>query len=148
LEKAAAQRLVESACLFEQGHYLAVIYLSGYAAEMTLSLAYLGLIGYGPNDEVKPERRNELLKLARGSKNVSHRSHPIDGWAKLLIDEKDTHPNSGYDKQFRSAILGRVNAVCRHWSHHLRYRDISASSSQAKEVGEAARWLVDHSHEM
>lgn len=142
LERAASARLEEARWLIGEDYYLAGIYLCGYAAEMWIGSAYLKLIGFSPSEPIDEKRRWAIIKMASQRAVLSEPSHPLDGWARLLVVDKASLTPPGYDATFRTAIVARVNTIARHWSPRLRYRDLDATPRQAHETIDAATWLA------
>jgi hypothetical protein len=143
LEKAAPRRISEASTLIEGGHHLAAVYLCGYAAEMALGSAYFKILGFQPNQAIPENRRNLAKRKAAGVgyRGVSHPSHPLDGWVRILIEERAASLLPGYPQALAKAITARVDAIAQHWWPHLRYRDFEATASQSAEVIEATRWI-------
>jgi hypothetical protein len=141
LEAAAPARLAEAIVLQTAGHHLAAIYLCGYAAEMWLGSAYFKILGYAPDQEVEASRRGAALKAAKLRKVKSHASHPLDGWVRLLVEEKPKLKPPAYEPNFARALLAIVDSIGRHWWPHIRYRDIDPGLEIAGEITDSTRWL-------
>ena len=141
LEAAAPARLAEAMVLQTEGRYLAAIYLCGYAAEMWMGSAYFRLLNYAPDREIEVSRRNTAVKAARERKIKSHASHPLDGWVRLLVEEKPKLKPPAYDSDFALDLVTKVDSIGRHWWPNLRYRDIDPGREIAVEITDSTQWL-------
>ena len=146
IERAAPRRLAEAIHLADRGHHLAAIYLCGYAAEMTIGAAYFKLLEYASNYAISEEDRRTAINKAKGPhyRQLSEKLHPLDGWPRLLVEEKRALAPPGYTDSFGQAVIARVDSIACHWCTKLRYRDFEAAESQSREVIEATRWLVEN----
>ena len=145
LVNAASSRHEEASYLFEGGRYLASIYLAGYAAEMTIGAAYFRIVReYGSNRRIEPNDFQKILKAARVLSTLEDKSHPIDGLAELLIEEKRALNPPAIDDKIEQSLRKRVEIVARDWGPKLRYRAIQATSEEADRVLRAVRWIIDH----
>ena len=127
---------------------MTAIYLCGYAAESLIGSAYFRLVGLSANDVINKERLHNYLKAARQFIQVSDTAHPLDGESRFLINQSVLLRRPGYPSLFSREIISRVDSICRHWSHKLRYRAILADETQADEVIRATRWLLDNHSDM
>jgi hypothetical protein len=143
LKHAANVRHREAAYLAEGGHHLTSIYLAGYALEMTIGAAYFGeVLGYGPKTIIVASVRRGVLSSAKLLSRVEDKSHPIDGLARYLLQEKSRFEPPGYDRKFAETLIARVEEVCQYWAPRLRYRSIEANSAQSKLVLKATSWIM------
>jgi hypothetical protein len=148
LGRAAFRRFLEADCLIEAKHHLTAIYLFGYVAEMVIGAAYCKNLRYGVNDPIDPSRLNTMLKAARQLSKAVDKSHPIDGLARLLVNDKGALAPPAYDKKLGLRIIDRADLIGRHWSPKLRYRAIDASWEVVSEVREAAEWFLKNSERL
>jgi HEPN domain-containing protein len=144
LERAASRRLTEAEWLAEGKHYLAAIYLAGYAAEMVIGAAYFRVLGYGSTEPINDKQLGRVLQVARLLSHAEDKSHPLDGLARLLVQDKGALSPPAYDKKMERTIVDRASLICEHWGPKLRYRAIDATPDQVSAVLRAARWFLDH----
>jgi hypothetical protein len=146
LERAALRRFTEGDWLAEGGHYLAAIYLYGYVSEMVMGIAYFRHQGYGPVAPIHPNTRDRVLKTAKqyvDAEDKMHRSHPIGGWAQLLVEiRRQVWPRAHDEKRMERMIVDRAALICEHWTPQLRYHAIYATLDQATTVREAVEWFL------
>jgi hypothetical protein len=117
LERAAPRRLAEAVDLAANGHRLAAIYLCGYAAEMIIGAAYFKLFGDRTNDPISDTSRKLAVQKAarKGYRERSEKAHPLDGWPRILVEEKVALAPPGYSHSFGQAITARVDSIAIHW---------------------------------
>ncbi len=142
LEKAAARRFIEAEWLVEGKHHLTAIYFFGYAVEITVGTAYFRMKGYGLLDPLLPVDRNKALIAAKGRSLMTDKSHPIDGWAELLIEEKGALFPPAFERKIERAIRNKTVELRDNWGPKLRYRSMDATEEQVKAAREAADWFL------
>lgn len=142
LERAAARRFIEADWLVEGKHHLAAIYFFGYAVEIALGTAYFRMKGYGVLDEVLPLDLKKALSAARSKSLMADKSHPIDGWAELLIEEKGALFPPAFEGKIERAIRNKTIELGDNWGPKLRYRALDVPEEQVKAAREAADWFL------
>jgi hypothetical protein len=145
LEKAAAARCREATYLFEGGFHLSSIYLAGYAAEMTIGAAYFGTVRkYGRTQPIGKSERDRLIRDARTRSQVEDKSHPIDGLARYLIEERKAQGPPDLDGKIARILLDHVEQISEYWAPRLRYVPTEATKQQSRPILEATRWIIEN----
>jgi hypothetical protein len=120
LTRAAERRCVEADWLATGRHYQAALYFYGYAAEIVLGTAYFRMKGYTATQPISPQDLDRTLKLARVRSLMPDKTHPLDGWALLLIEEKSQLHPPAYQKRFELMLRDRAFGISDNWSPKLR----------------------------
>lgn len=142
--RAAPRRFAEAEYLAEGGHFLAAIYFYGYCIEIIVGAAYFRVLRFGVLETIDPSRLRNVLASARLLSDFGEKSHPIDGLARLLVqDKKDLSPPA-YDAETEKRILVESSTLREFWTPKLRYRAIEATAREARTVRESAEWFLDH----
>ncbi len=142
LQRAAEQRFVEAECLMERRHYLAALYFYGYVAEIVLGCAYFRMRGYSPTDAITMSELRRILNTAKMKSRMEDKSHPIDGWAVLLIEER------AYARRIERSLRDKSLFISENWSPALRYRTITLQKDQIIEIQEQAKWFLVNSQKL
>lgn len=146
IEKAATQRFAEAVWLVEGHHRLAAVYFFGYVVEIVLCAAYFKMIDFGQNELITTTKLNLPLKTAKAkSKMDKGKAHPIDGWADLLIEGRDSLHPPPFDEKLVLLIRERVSAIVDLWRPTLRYQSFDVSEEQVNEARHAADWFLKNS---
>ncbi len=147
LESDSKRRCAEADWLVEGKHYLAALYFYGYVAEITLGAAYFRLKGWKTNESISEADLKGALNRARPPSLMSDKSHPVDGLALLLIEEKAALYAPAYEKRIERLIRDRSSAIGENWGPKLRYRAIDVTEDQVSLVRTSAHWF-DNSHKL
>ena len=142
LGRAASQRFAEAECLREEKHFLSALYFYGYVAEIVIGAAYFRSKGYKAKDEISRESLRRALCLARPLSEMSDKSHPFDGLARLLIEEKATLYLPAYPAVTVSQLQTKVANLSANWSPKLRYRAIHLKEDQILTIRDDAQWFL------
>jgi hypothetical protein len=148
LARAAERRCSEADWLAEGKHRLAAIYFFGYVAEIVLGTAYFKMRGYKSTDPILRGDLDRTLKLARSRSRMPEKTHPVDGWALLLIEEKAQLYPPAYEKRMERLLRDRALLISENWSPKFRYRAIEIGEDQVTPVRNAAHWLLENSHRL
>ncbi len=148
LERAAERRCAEADCLAEGTHHLAALYFYGYVTEIVLGTAYFRMLGYHAKDPISPKDLKRALLLAASRSYMSDKSHPVDGWASLLIEERARLYPPPYEKKLERRLKDCSLLIRDNWSPKLRYRAIDIGADQVMPVRESARWLLENSRKL
>ena len=146
IEKAATQRFAEAVWLVEGRHRLAAVYFFGYVVEIVLCLAYFRMKDSSPMVPIKSKDVNQAFKAAKSrNKTNGNKAHPIDGWAKLLIEEQRSLHPPPFDEKLVLLIRERVSAIVDLWRPTLRYQSFDVSEEQVNAARHAADWFLKNS---
>jgi hypothetical protein len=104
LARAAERRCAEADWLADGKHHLAALYFYGYVAEIVLGNAYFRMLGYNAKDPILREDLKRALVPAVSRSLMSDRSHPVDGWALLLIEERARLHPPAYEKRLERKL--------------------------------------------
>jgi hypothetical protein len=148
LEKAAERRYAEAEALAETSFRLTSVYLLGYVAEMILGTTYFRVKGYTTNDVIGTDDLRKALAAAKLRSRMLDKSHPIDGWATLLIEEKSSLYPPAYEKRAERQIRDKAADVAENWGPKLRYRAIDVTEEQVLVVKHAADWFLRNSQRL
>ena len=145
LIRASALRYDEACQLRAGGFSLGSIYLAGYSAEMVIGSAYFETIfDHGPRQKIVDLDLRTLLAGARQLSEMDDKSHPLDGLAALLIENKSSLNPPGFEERIRESLVEYVGIVAGNWGPKLRCRAIEATRHEADSVLKAVRWIIDH----
>jgi hypothetical protein len=145
LARAAERRCAEADWLDEQGHHLAALYFYGYVAEIVLGGAYFKMKGYNAKDEITPEELRNAIARAKSPSLMLDKSHPVDGWAPLLIEERSILYPPAYEKRLERRLRDCSLIMRENWTPKLRYRAIEIGADQVIPVRKSAHWLLENS---
>ena len=148
LERAAERRCAEADWLAEGRHHLAALYFYGYVAEIVLGNAYFKMLGYNAKDPILREDLKRALVPAGSRSLMSDKSHPVDGWALLLIEERARLFPPAYEKRLERKLKDCSLLIRENWSPKLRYRAIEIGADQVTPVRESAHWLLENSQRL
>jgi len=148
LARAAERRCAEADWLAEGGHHLAALYFYGYVAEIVLGNAYFKMLGYNANDPILRGDLKRALVPAGSRSLMSDKSHPIDGWALLLIEERARLYPPAYEKRLERKLKDCSLLIRENWSPKLRYRAIEIGADQVTPVRMSAHWLLENSQRL
>ena len=88
--------------------------------------------------------RQSLLMAARVLSKFEDKSHPIDGLAFLLIEDKKILSPPSFAKKIEQSLRNHVGIISQDWGPRLRYRAIQATAAEANRVLESVRWILEH----
>lgn len=120
----------------------------GYAAEIVLGTAYFKMTGYNATEPILRDALDKALKLARSRSQMLDKTHPVDGWAILLIEEKAQLYPPAYEKRMERLLRDRCLLISENWSPKLRYRAIELGEDQVTPVRNSAHWLLENSQRL
>ena len=129
-------------------HRTAAIYLWGYAAEMTLKVAWFRLIGF---PDTKPILSRDLADAVTQATKVYGipwppygKYHAIWHWAQLLKTHRESLKGPYPDPRFAAALLSHSQRVYNNWREVLRYKQNQAYLFEAQTVRDSTQWLLQH----
>ncbi len=139
---AARQRFEEAKRAAIAGDRLVGVYLSGYAAEMLLKVAYFRLVGKEPSDLIAVKEMNEAKAKANTLFGIGWKEnlHDLSRWAELLIEERKFR-NVPYRPAFRRRLNVQVDSLRKNWREDLRYRVNRPRQDEVTKVVEVVNWL-------
>ena len=142
LDGSKSRRFDEAERLREDKHFLSALYFYGSVAEIVIRAAYFRAKGWTPTEPISPESLKEALKLARPLSKMTDRSHPFDGLARLLIEEKASLYPPAYPAVTASHLRTKVANLSANWSPKLRYRAIELEEDQILTLRDDAHWFL------
>lgn len=114
-------------------------YLFGYAAELSLKVAYFRFVGLNEQGYVW-----NLLQNAPGG-HLDLRVHDLGALGRELALLRAATAN---DPVFEGEIVRQASLAHAEWSEVMRYRTFPPTDAETTEVAEAAYWLLTHLEEM
>ncbi len=142
LERAAEKRFEEADFLVEGKHGLTAVYLFGYVAEIVLGAAFFRLRGYGKTDEITQSVLRKAINEAMHLSRMPDKSHPIDGWAARLIEERKSDFPPPFAPKLEELIQRNADVIGENWGPKLRYRTLKVTEKQVRTVRSAAGWFL------
>jgi hypothetical protein len=148
--RAAQVRFDDGISAAQTGRRSAAVYLSGYAAEMTLKAAYFHLLGFAPLQPITmADLRAATLSAPRLGFVWAGKFHDLHSWSQLLVATRAANPGWGYaNPAFGIQVLAAGTKLQALWSETIRYHGNVPYSHEVSAVTSAAEWLLINSHQI